>query len=320
MRRLIFFAAVACLVAASGVAEEPIPPSYGQPPPPRIAAYVVAALQQGDLGSAIALVSQYRKLNGDTPEALYALAWLARGEAAAGDVAKANQDAEEIQRAAKTALATRKLDAEPYLPLALGSAYEVQADILAKQNKRAEALELLRSAMATWRGTSMVDRLQKNINLLTLEGKPMPVLRATDWITATPAHLHAWKGKPRLILFWAHWCADCKGEAPVISQLAAEFAPKGLYVLAPTRLYGYTAQEEHASPQVERSFVARVYQKYYAGIPGAEVPLDSGNFERFGVSTTPTIVLVDRRGTVRLYHPGAMDPSALRDAITKLTR
>ncbi len=43
-----------------------------------------------------------------------------------------------------------------------------------------------------------------------------------------------------------------------------------------------------------------------------------GNFERFGVSTTPTIVLIDRRGIVRLYHPGVIEEADLRAAIEPL--
>lgn len=319
MRRIILFASLA-LLPSIALLRAQTEKSYGQPQTPLIVAYVVSSLQHGDLASARALVAQYRRVNGDTPEALEALSWLARGEAVAGNLEQADQDADEINRLAQTSLATRKLDAEPHLPLALGAAYEVEAEILARQNKRAEALQLLRSALTTWRGTSLVNRLQKNINLLTLEGKPMPALRATDWLGAKPTNPNFWRGKPLLLFFWAHWCADCKGEEPIISRLAAEFEPKGLTVLAPTRLYGYTAQDEHASPQEERAFIERVFQKYYASIPNAKVPFDAGNFERFGASTTPTIVLVDRRGIVRLYHPGAMDESALRAALQQLTR
>lgn len=319
MRRIILFASLA-LLPSIALLRAQTEKSYGQPQTPLIVAYVVSSLQHGDLASARALVAQYRRVNGDTPEALEALSWLARGEAVAGNLEQADQDADEINRLAQTSLATRKLDAEPHLPLALGAAYEVEAEILARQNKRAEALQLLRSALTTWRGTSLVNRLQKNINLLTLEGKPMPALRATDWLGAKPTNPNFWRGKPLLLFFWAHWCADCKGEEPIIRRLAAEFEPKGLTVLAPTRLYGYTAQDEHASPQEERAFIERVFQKYYASIPNAKVPFDAGNFERFGASTTPTIVLVDRRGIVRLYHPGAMDESALRAALQQLTR
>jgi thiol-disulfide isomerase/thioredoxin len=289
-----------------------------QAPTPKIVAYVEALLQQGDLANATALVAQYRRLNGDTPEALEAFSWVARGEAAAGNFVQALQDAKQIEQAAQISLATRNLDAEPHLPLALGAAYEVQADVLSQQNKRAEALQLLRSGLITWKGTSLIDRLQKNINLLTLQRRPMPVLRQTAFLGEKPSASNTWRGKPLLLFFWAHWCADCKAEAPIIARMAQEFEPKGLVVIAPTRLYGYTAEDENASPEKEKQFIERVFDQYYSGIPKVQVPLDSGNFERFGASTTPTIVLVDRRGVVQLYHPGAMEEAALRAAIERL--
>jgi thiol-disulfide isomerase/thioredoxin len=280
-----------------------------------VVAYVQLALRQGDLATAAALVKQYRNLNGDTPEALEALSWLARGQAASGNMDEAMKEVREIQTAAQTSLATRKLDAEPHLPLALGAAYEVEADFLNQQNKRPQALQLLRSGVTKWRDTSIVDRLQKNINLLTLQQRPMPLLQQTSFIGPKPALPNAWRGKPLLLFFWAHWCADCKAEAPIISRLAQEFEPRGLVVIAPTRLYGYTAAEDDAKPDAEKAFIQRVFETYYSGIPKIQAPLDSGNFERFGASTTPTIVLVDRRGIVQLYHPGVMDEASLRAAI-----
>lgn len=301
-----------------GAQTSSIPPSYGQPQPSRIVLYVQAALQQGDLAQASALVAQYRRLNGDTPDALEALSWLARGELAMGHLDEAQKEAAEIERSGTAALGTRSLDQEPHLPIALGAAYEIEADILNEQHKKSEAVQLLENEMRRWHGTSIVSRLQKNLNLLTLQGKPMPALRETAWIGPKPASVMSLRGKVLLLFFWAHWCSDCKADAPIVAKLAQELGPQGLVVVAPTRLYGYTAEEEHAPPAVETPFVDKVYAHYYAGIPNAGVPLDPGNFERFGVSTTPTIVLVDRRGIVRLYHPGAMDEKLLRAAIEPL--
>lgn len=312
--KLRFLAALA-LGVVSALAQEQ---DYGQPATPKVVAYVEMALQQGDLQSAEAMVRQYRKLYGDTPEALDAFSWLARGELVNGHADQALKDAEEIERISRASLATRKLDSEPYLPLALGTAYEVQAEALYHNGKRAEALQVLQAALKTWQGTSLVDRLQKNINLMTLQGRPMPALRETDWIGTKPKPVSLQRGKVLLLFFWAHWCADCKAEAPVIAKLAGEFEPKGLVVIAPTRLYGYTAQEENAPPATERPFIEKVYQRYYSKIPNAQVPVDAGNFQRFGASTTPTIVLVDRQGIVRLYNPGVMDEAALRAAIEPL--
>lgn len=294
---------------------------YGQPATPRVVAFVELALRQGDLASASALVAQYRRLNGDTPEALDALSWLARGTLAAGHLEEATKQAEEIKRLAQVALATRTLDSEPYLPIALGTAYEIQAQALAENHKSGEAILLLQSALRTWRGTSLVERLEKNINELTLVGKPMPALREPEWIGAKPLPAGALRGKVLLLFFWAHWCADCKAEEPIIAQLAGELEPKGLVIIAPTRRYGYTATNEHAAPAEETTFIQKVYEKYYSGIPNAQVPVDGSNFERFGASTTPTIVLVDRHGIVKLYHPGVMDEATLRAAIEhELTR
>jgi hypothetical protein len=175
---------------------------------PPIAANVLLALKAGDLDTAEALAAQYRRANGDTPEALDALSWVARGELAARQVEKAQETAAQIVKSAQVALAARSLDAEPYLPLALGTAYEVEAEVLFAQDKRAAALQLLQSALAKWRETSLADRLQKNINLMTLEGRPMPLLRETEWIGNKPAAPTAWRGKVLLLFFWAHWCAD----------------------------------------------------------------------------------------------------------------
>lgn len=290
----------------------------GQTPVPRVVAYVQMALKNGDLASASAVVGQYRRLNGDTPEALEAFAWLARGELAAGQVDQASKDADEIRHSCETALATRSLDSEPHLPLALGAVYELQAEILNERRQRTEALQLLRTQLRKWRGTSLEDRLQKNINVLTLEGRPMPLLSETEWIGPKPPAATTLRGKVVLLFFWAHWCADCKVEIPVVTQLATELEPKGMVLIAPTKRYGYTAQEEHAAPATETAFIQQVYDKLYASIPGIRVPLDAGNFDRFGASTIPTLVVVDRRGTVRLYHPGVMEEKDLRAVIEPL--
>ena len=262
---------------------------------------------------------QWREGNGVTPATVEALSWQARQDLMLGNAARASEEADTILSQAAALLKGRPLDSEPSLATAVGAAYEVQAQALAEQHRTAEALPLLRSAMRRWAGTSIVTRLQKNLNLLTLVGKPMPVLREAEWIGNTkPVPASALRGKVVLLFFWAHWCPDCKAEAPVLAEVAAEFEPKGLVVVAPTERYGYTPSDEHAPPAAEKVFIKQVFERFYASIPKVQVPLDSGNFQRFGASTTPTLVLVDRKGVVRLYHPGTMDEGSLRAAVQSL--
>jgi thioredoxin-related protein len=48
------------------------------------------------------------------------------------------------------------------------------------------------------------------------------------------------------------------------------------------------------------------------------VPLSDTNHRRYGVSTTPTLVVVDREGVVRLYHPGRMTEEELEPLVRRL--
>ncbi len=275
----------------------------------QVVPYVEALVARGNVAQAQQLTAQVRQRYGNTPETLAALSWVARGEVEAGDSGKALADAEEVERLVRAGLGARRLDADPYLPVALGASYEVQAKALVALKRRSEALALLQNAEQQWRGTSIVSRLQKNILLLTLVGHPLPELRGVA---------NTWRGKPVLLFFWAHWCSDCKADAPVIAKLAGEYEPRGLIVVAPTRLYGYTAQQENAPPAEEARYIQRVFERYYSAIPNALVPQDFANFDRFGASTTPTLVVADRRGMVTLYHPGYLDEASLRAALERV--
>jgi thioredoxin-related protein len=48
------------------------------------------------------------------------------------------------------------------------------------------------------------------------------------------------------------------------------------------------------------------------------VPVSKANFNLYGASTTPTLVLVDRSGKIAYYHPGAVPYDELRASIEKV--
>jgi thiol-disulfide isomerase/thioredoxin len=180
--------------------------------------------------------------------------------------------------------------------------------VLAARGQRTEAVSYLQEQLKTYRATSINARIQKNINLLSLEGKPAPALE----------NVSLPKGKPALLFFWAHWCGECKGEIPILARLKAEFESKGLSIVAPTQKYGYVAGGIDAPPDVELRYIEQVRQKFYAEILSTPAPVSEENFRRYGASTTPTVVLVDRAGIVRLYHPGRMSYEELRPLVDAL--
>jgi thiol-disulfide isomerase/thioredoxin len=267
--------------------------------------FVKATATAGDFALAEKGLQQYRTAAGVNPEYIEALSWIGRAKLARHDVAGADQNSSEVRKLCQTELAHRKLDAEPHLPIALGAAIEVEGQALAVQNRRDEAVVFLGGELKKYQGTSISDRIQKNLNLLTLEGKPVPVLDVSQGIgSRKPLALSAHRGHPVLLFMWAHWCSDCKAEVGIVKQLMTAYGPLGLVVVAPTQHYGYIGGGEDAPRDVETRYINAVFAKHYAALGPVEIPLSEANFAKFGVSTTPTMVLVDGKGIVRMYHPG----------------
>jgi len=282
---------------------------------PDIVAVVRTAAAEGKFDLAERAIRSYRATTGATPEVIEALSWLARGALDAKQYDRADGYAAETHKLAAAMAKTHGL--EPPLDIALGAAIEVHAQALAARGQRSEALAFLTSELSAWRRTAVAPRIQKNINLLTLEGKPAPALDITHWLGAQPLSLAAMKGRPVLLFFWAHWCGDCKGEVPILARLMHEYAPRGLRLVGPTQLYGYTAAGD-AAPDAETRYIEQVRRQYYALLAGMPVPLSAENFQKYGCSTTPTLVLLDAAGIVRLYHPGAMSYGELADRVRQV--
>ena len=279
---------------------------------------VRTALAQNNFSAADSYLTSYRGSKGVTPEYIEAYSWMARTALNARNYDQAAAYAKQTSALVLDQLKQRPLDAEPHLPLALGAAIEVQSQVLAAQGQRTQAVAVLQTALRTYGGTSIRARLQKNLNLLSLDGKPAPALREEQFLGSKPPALAQLKGSPVLLFFWAHWCGDCKAEAPILTQLRTEFAPRGLAVVGPTRLYGYTAQVENASPGDELAYIDAVRHRFYGGLLDMPVPISKYNFDVYGASTTPTLVLLDRTGKVAMYHPGALPYDQLKAEIEKV--
>ncbi|MEK7406505.1 MAG: thioredoxin fold domain-containing protein [Acidobacteriota bacterium] len=299
MRRLLLWALLIPCAVEAGVIQD-----------------VRAAIAKGDFAGGDRLIAAYRAQQGVTAEMLEALSWLGRGALAAKQLDRAEAYASETRKLALEQLKSRKLDAERRLPIALGASIEVQAQAMAARGERGEAVSFLQQEVKAWWDTSIRTRIQKNINLLSLEGKPAPSLDAREWLGPKPPPQDEWKGRPVLLFFWAHWCGDCKRQAPVLAKLKAAYP--ALLVIGPTQRYGYVARGQEAPPAEELKYIDEVRRTHYAELPDMPAPVSEENFKSYGASTTPTLVLIDGRGSVRLYHPGNMAYEELAGRVTRL--
>jgi thiol-disulfide isomerase/thioredoxin len=264
----------------------------------------------------------YQRQVGATPELAAAFSWLGRGALDAQDLDQADAYATEARKLAMGFLSNlksnRKLDSDPWLPTALGASIEVHAQALAGRGERPEAIAFLRDQARQFASTSIGERIRKNINLLTLEGKPAPALEANEWLGPKPPSLAALRGHAVLLFFWAHWCSDCKAEAAILADVKKTFRGRGLVLIGPTRLYGYVAGGEDASPAVEKRYIQQVRDQYYANLSDMPAPLSAANLLNYGASTTPTLVLIDGAGMVRYYHPGGVSEAELSGRIQSI--
>jgi thiol-disulfide isomerase/thioredoxin len=269
-----------------------------------IVADVRKAATSGDFATAEKLVREFRESAGTTPESIEAYSWLARGALAAKKYDEALRYAAETEKQVLKKTGAATLDRDKHLPIALGAAIEVKGQVLGAVEGRGSGVAYLKEELAKYGNTSIRTRLQKNINLLSLEGQKAPPVKG---VKLPP--------QPTLLFFWAHWCGDCKATAPVIAQLQKEF-PK-LAVIGPTKHYGYAERGRDVPPAEETAYIASVQQKFYAELK-MPAPIDEATFDSYGASTTPTLVLVNRTGIVRLYHPGAMSIAELRPLVQKV--
>ena len=294
------------------------PVSFAQQPQRNIITDVRALIANDDFATAEKTVLAYFNEAGTTPEGLEAMSWLGRGALAKKNYDEANRFATQTYGLALEALKTRPMDAEPRLPIAIGAAIEVQAHVMAAKGDRSEAVYFLQRELDEYKDTSIRTRIQKNIHVLSLEGRPAPAYDVSEYVGATrPPTLASLRGKPVMLFLWAHWCGDCKGMAATLAELRAAYKDKGFTIVAPTQRYGYVAKRAPADPATELAYIADIAKEFYGNVDWT-VPVNNESFASYGSSTTPTIVLVDRDGIVRLYHPGQMTRAELEPHIKAL--
>lgn len=85
--------------------------------------------------------------------------------------------------------------------------------------------------------------------------------------------------------FWATWCAPCKALAPILSEIEAEYASKGV------RVVGVNQRE---SADRVRKFAQRNGYKTMILLDR-----DGSVGSAYAATSLPTLVIIDREGNVR---------------------
>lgn len=117
--------------------------------------------------------------------------------------------------------------------------------------------------------------------------------------------LEAWRGKVVVVNFWASWCKPaCYDEAPVLERAWRTYRDRGLVVV------GVDMQD---TPEAARAFI----RQFELSFPNA--PDDGGKVAvEYGVYGVPETFFVDRAGTIRAKHVGAVTDEVIRATVEPL--
>jgi thiol-disulfide isomerase/thioredoxin len=265
----------------------------------------------------VALVATAPAAQEARPVDLDALISCARGALAARQPGRANQCAEQAYAVAASALKDAAPADAPRLSAALASAIELRASAMVGDNARAEAVRFLKTEIET-RGAPIAATLEAALGRITLEGRPAPALDTRLRAGPRGPAFGGPGGRVVLLFFWAHWCVQCRADAPVVERLIGKYGSQGLVVVAPTRRYGYVEEGKPAPPARELRHIIQVRDTHYAFLRDRPVPIGEANHDAYGVTTIPMYVLVDRKGIVRLYHAGRIAEAELESAVRSL--
>jgi thiol-disulfide isomerase/thioredoxin len=278
-------------------------------------ASIRSKISAGDLASAASVLEVHKAEKGEDNDYLEGLSWLARGAALTQDWSMADQISQQLRILCEPKLkANPDLDKEDSLRAALGALLEVEAQVIASRKSRDAkkmAIKHLQTQLDRFpKPISLRSRIYKRINQLSLEGQSAPEILIDETLLAGFKSVAASRSQPLLIFGWAHWCGDCRAQAAALGKIYAEFQKK-VQFLALTRFYDSNFESE-------RQAISKVWTASYKGLE--KMPMVSSNIsmERYGVSSTPTFILIDSDGKVFRYMPSRLTETTLRELLQKV--
>ncbi len=165
-----------------------------------------------------------------------------------------------------------------------------------------------------------------------LIGKPAPQIKGEFALNGKPVSLADLKGKVVLVDFWAVWCGPCVATFPHLKEWQKEYGKKGLEIVGVTSYYkslGFNKDEgkltrlkKPLSAEDEQGMLKdfAAYHKLQHRlmmIPQKDI---KKIYQDYKVTGIPEMVLIDRKGNVRMVRVGSgkANADALDAEIKKL--
>jgi cytochrome c biogenesis protein CcmG/thiol:disulfide interchange protein DsbE len=131
----------------------------------------------------------------------------------------------------------------------------------------------------------------------------LPVLPGTvqPGASTAPVALSSLRGRVVVLDFWAPWCKPCRQEMPELDKLSKKLGAE------PVTFLGVMVDGD---PLDARELIKALSIGY------AQIDDETGKASKdYRVQTLPSIVIIDKLGTVRAYHVGTWDGDEVEAAV-----
>ena len=162
---------------------------------------------------------------------------------------------------------------------------------------------------------------------LALLGTKAPPLTSNIWIGGDKKSLEELHGEVVMLDFWATWCSPCRVLMPGLDRIYRAHKDEGLKVLGVTKPYprGWLPGKDDplrgqgVNGMDSSAFMLHIVEfRRRFGVSYPFVVTGRSEFDRYGVSGIPMVVLIDREGTIAWVRVGSGGEGLLEAVIQRL--